>query len=285
MGLILSLKATFAAPIEADGLIPEALGRLSAPEVGRLRIALGRDLAEVGDLFGIEGDASDGRLAIEGDLRRVSRIGSGMGSGHLAIRGDAGPDLGAGMTGGTIEVEGSAGDWAGAELRGGLIRIGGDAGHHSGAARPGSRAGMRGGTILIGGSAGADAGLAMRRGLIAVGGSSGPGLGRAMVAGSIFAFGSIGPGAGSGMKRGTLALLGLENPEDAADRLPPTFRLACRMHPPFIAIYLDQLRSWGVRVPADASSGTFDRYNGDLAGGGQGEVLAWCPALIRGSCR
>ena len=65
---------------------------------------------------------------LEGDLTHVRRIGQGMGSGSVTIRGDVGSHLGAGMTGGTIEVEGKVGDWAGAEMRGGRIAIRGERG-------------------------------------------------------------------------------------------------------------------------------------------------------------
>jgi formylmethanofuran dehydrogenase subunit C len=259
-------------PVEAEGLRPDLLQTLDEPEVARLRVAVGNGSAEVGELFGVEGSAADGQVVIEGDLARVARLGQGMASGVLTVRGNAGSDLGAGMTGGSIEVFGTLGDWAGAEMRGGLLRIHGSAGHGLGAAHPGSRRGMREGAILVEGSVGDEAGLAMRRGLIAILGTAGDGLGRAMIAGSIFAFGPLGLAPGSGMKRGTLALFGSETPG-----LLPTFPMACRHRPPFVMLYLRQLVAWGFPVPAQAFTGTFERYNGDLVERGQGEVLVWRP--------
>jgi formylmethanofuran dehydrogenase subunit C len=114
----------------------------------------------------------------------------------------------------------------------------------------------------------------MRRGLIAVSGPAGDDLGHAMVAGSIFAFGPIGLRAGAGMKRGTLALFGRD--DAFAEGLPPTFMPSGRGRPPFLTIYLRQLVRWGFPVPGAAFSGALERYNGDLAVHGQGEVLVWC---------
>jgi formylmethanofuran dehydrogenase subunit C len=259
--------------VEAECLRPEAMTGLSADEASRLSVWLGNSLAELGDLFRVEGSAEDGRLVLEGDLTHVRRIGQGMGSGSLTIRGNVGSHLGAGMSGGTIEVDGKVGDWAGAEMRGGAIAIRGEAGDGLGGAYPGSRQGMRDGLILVDGDIGDDAGLAMRRGLIAVSGRTGDDLGRAMIAGSIFAFGPPGARVGAGMRRGTLALFGVPDPADPA--FLPTFAPSGRYRPPVLTVYLKRLREWGFPVPEPAFSGTFVRYNGDLVEHGRGEILVW----------
>ena len=259
-------------PVDGDGLRPDLLAGLSAAEFARRPILVGNAPAEVGELFRAEGDPADGHLVIEGDLRRLRRLGAGMASGTLTVRGDAGPGLGAGMEGGTVEVSGSVGDGAFAAMRGGLARVRGAAGDGLGGAMPGARAGMREGVILVEGPVGADAGLAMRRGLIAVLGRAGPGFGRGLIAGSLFAFGPVGPHPGAGMKRGTLALF-----DEAAPDLLPTFRYACRYRPPIATVYLRRLAAWGFPVPPRAFAGTFGRYNGDLIEHGQGEVWAWTP--------
>ncbi len=266
------LQATSLA-VEAECLRPETMSALSAVEAARLPVWLGNAEAELGDLFRVEGSAEDGRLVLEGNLTHVRRIGQGMGSGSVTIRGDVGSHLGAGMTGGTIDVEGKVGDWAGAEMRGGKIAIRGEAGDGLGGAYPGSRQGMRDGLILVEGDIGHDAGLAMRRGLIAVSGRSGDDLGRAMIAGSIFAFGPLGSRVGAGMRRGTLALFGVPDPSDPG--LLPTFAASGRYRPPVLTLYLKRLREWGFPVPDPAFSGAFLRYNGDLIEHGRGEVLVW----------
>ncbi|CAN5748983.1 formylmethanofuran dehydrogenase subunit C [soil metagenome] len=271
MPLTLHWKGSTTLPVEAEGLRPEDLSPLSAAEVAGRPVPLGKTYADLGDLFRVEGNGADGHLVFEGDLRHVRKIGAGMTSGRLTIRGDVGPHLGAGMLGGSIDLLGSAGPWAGAEMSGGRLSIKGSAGDDLGSAYPGSRRGMREGMILVEGSIGQDAGVAMRRGLIAVNGPTGDGLGRGMIAGSIFAFGLVGRYPGAGMKRGTIALFA----DDKDAPILPTFRLGVRYRPPFATLYLRALTDRGFPVPQTAFDGSFDRYNGDVLNAGQGEILRW----------
>ncbi len=279
MPLTLRWRDTTTLPVEAESLRPDTLVGLSSAEVAGLTLAVGNTTADLGSLFEVEGDARDGELVVEGDLQRVARIGQGMTSGRLTVRGPVGSHLGAGMLGGTIEVFGPAGHWVGAEMRGGRIHIRGSAGDYLGSAYPGSRAGMREGVILVEGAIGNEAGQAMRRGLIALSGGAGHGLGRGMIAGSIFAFGPVGTALGLGMKRGSLVLFG----DPPALSILPSFARSGRMRPVFVTIYLRQLRDWGFPVPDSAFVGAFDRYNGDLAESGQGEILLWNPRELHRS--
>lgn len=257
-------------PVHAEGLSPDGLMGLTAIEAARRVIPVGNTDARLGDLFQIEGDGADGVLNVEGDLRRLRRLGRGMTSGHLVVHGDVGPGVGAEMSGGTIEVFGSVDVSAGAAMRGGLLHIKGRAGNGLGAAEAGSRLGMRGGLIVIEGDAGDDVGLAMRRGLIAILGRAGDGLGRGMIAGSIFVFGPVGLRPGTGMKRGTIALFAPEPPA-----ILPSFHPSGRLRPPVLNLYLRHLRARNIPVPAPAFQGTITRYNGDLAARGQGELWSW----------
>jgi formylmethanofuran dehydrogenase subunit C len=260
-------------PVDAGGLTPRALLGRPAAEVARTGVRVGNQDAELGDLFEVgpswDTAATAGEsLVFEGDLRNVRGLAHGMEWGRLVVRGVAGARVGAGMSGGIVEVEGDAGDGAGAEMRGGLLRITGNAGHGLGAAEPGSRLGMRDGVILVGGSAGDDAGRKMRRGLIAVAGSVGEGFGRDVIAGSLFSFGPVARYAGLGMKRGTIAVF-----EPSGLEVLTTFAASGRFRFPFVTIYLRRLSAWGFPVPAEVSAAGMDRYNGDLAEGGQGEIL------------
>lgn len=269
MPLTLSWTNATTLPVASDALRADRLAGLSASEAAALPARIGNQPATLGDLFRIEGDSGDGPVRLEGDLRHVRGIGSGMSSGSLMIEGDVGPSLGAAMTGGSITLIGSASAWAGAEMRGGCLHIRGSTADYLGAAEPGSRRGMRDGMILVEGSVGSEVGLAMRRGLIAVTGPSGPGLGRGMIAGTILSLGSVGRLAGSGMKRGTLALI------DPGPDFEPlaTFAASGRYRFPFLAVYLRTLRDQGFPIPPGLESRAFDRYNGDLLDGGQGEIL------------
>ena len=274
MPLVLRWLGATAVPVDGAAIRPD---RLVCPDPAHLPILAGNRPARLGDLFAIEGEAGDGSIAVEGDLRTVHGLGSGLGSGQILVRGDVGHRLGALMTGGTIDVFGSVGRLAGADMGGGTIRIRGDAGDDLGAALPGSRVGMRGGRIVVGGDAGAGVGTALRRGIIAVEGSSGPGLGRALIAGTIYVGGAVGPGLALGMKRGTVMLGGVSPDRDPG----PTFEPTGRYRPPVATILLKQLRLWGVAVGADAFASPFRRYNGDRAVGGRGEIWQFGPADAR----
>jgi formylmethanofuran dehydrogenase subunit C len=267
--LRLRYHGTSPIPIEAECITPDNLAAMTMAEIAKLPVQHGNAQAPLGEFFTVEGDPGDGDVVVEGDCRRVKRLGAGMTTGRLTIHGDAGMHLGAEMKGGEIVVHGSAGDWVGAEMRGGRIHVHGDAGHLVGAAYRGSRFGMRGGVILIDGKAGDEIGATMRRGLIAIGGASGDFPGVSMIAGSIFLFGPGGGRPGAGMKRGTLAFFG------GSPAMLPTFRYACTYQPVFLSLYLRQLRAWDFPVEERFLRGCWRRYLGDLVALGKGEILTW----------
>jgi formylmethanofuran dehydrogenase subunit C len=255
--------------VDAERLRPDLLRGSSAREVAAVELPVGNQRVEAGELFTIEGSEVSEALAFEGNLRGVARLGQGMTSGYLVIHGDAGPHLGAQLEGGVIDVHGSAGDWTGCEMRGGRIAIDGDAGDWLGAAYPGSRLGMREGIILVRRSAGSDVGLSMRRGLIAVRGDVGETPGRGMVAGTLMLFGRTGIGPGTGMRRGTIVLF---EPRDDDASVLPTFVASGHLRPVVLELYLRELEASGFPAPPSARSTQLQRYNGDLADGGQGEL-------------
>src|SRR5438874_13546355 len=131
---------------------------------------------------------------------------------------------------------------------------------------------MTGGEIVIRGDAGAQAGAAARRGLIVVTGDAGPQAARGMIAGTVVVFGRAGPGAGRFLKRGSIVALG------AIER-PATFGYACTYRPPYVALLLRYLRArCRVEVAEGQISGRYERYSGDLAELGKGELLRWVGA-------
>jgi formylmethanofuran dehydrogenase subunit C len=268
--ITLTPTATLTVPLEAESVTPDAFAGRTRAEVERLSVLHGNTSAALADFFTVQGDA-DEAIRLEGDCSRVKYLGKGMTRGRLEIRGDAGMHLGAEMRGGEIQVHGDAGDWTGAEMRGGSIVIAGRAGHLLGAAYRGSPKGMRGGTILVRGAAGNEAGCAMRRGLIIVGGDAGDFAGVSMLAGSLFVLGRLGIRAGAGMKRGTIVAYQRGGDPPA---LLPTFKFDCEYRPPWLPLYLSQLRGWGVDVP-DGGTGRYRRYSGDFTELGRGEILVW----------
>jgi formylmethanofuran dehydrogenase subunit C len=254
-------------PVEAEAIRPENLLGKTPTEIAALAVTCGNQPAQIGDFFNVTGDGGPD-ITLEGDLARVKLIGAGMTSGTITVQGSVGMHLGAGMSGGTIDVYGNAGDWAGAEMRGGQIRIRGDAGHGLGGAYRGSPKGMNRGTIVVDGRAGNEAGATMRRGLIVIGGDTGDFAGAFMIAGTVLVFGMLGARPGAGMKRGSIITF-------RPPRLLPSFRYDCTYSPAYAGLLLRHLRSLGIEVPGDYSSGRYRRYSGDLTSLGKGEVLVW----------
>jgi len=267
--LHLRYRGTTTIPIEAECLTPNNLVGKTTNEIASLLVQYGNSLAPLGDFFSIEGYSSNKEIVIDGDCGRVKRIGAGMASGRIIVRGDVGMHLGAEMTGGEIHGHGRAADWVGAEMRGGRIHVHCDAGSLVGAAYRGASIGMRGGVILIEGRAGNEVGARMRRGLIAVGGDVGDFVGVGMIAGGVFVFGRAGLRPGAGMKRGTLAFGG------DLPGLLPSFRYDCDYRPMFLSLYFRQLRAWNFPIHDRLFKGSWHRYSGDLIEMGKGEILHW----------
>jgi formylmethanofuran dehydrogenase subunit C len=172
------------------------------------------------------------------------------------------------MKGGTIEVTGDASDWVGGEMAAGMIHIRGSAGGQVGAAYRGSLKGMKGGTILVEGSAGIELGMRMRRGVIAVKGPVKDFAGLQMKGGTIVLMGGAEIRTGAWMVRGTIVCL-------KPVRLLPTFALACTYNPTFLRLYARSLRGRGFAIPCEEQQGGYQRYTGDTAVPGKGEILVW----------
>ena len=193
-----------------------------------------------------------------------------MTRGRMRIVGNAGMHLGAYMTGGAIEVTGNASDWVGGEMTGGMIRIGGNAGGQLGSAYRGSLSGMSGGTILVEGSAGIEIGMRMKRGLIAVRGPVRDFAGLQMKGGTILLMSGAEQRTAAWIQRGTVISL-------KPLRLLPTFTRACDYNPTFLRLYAKHLALLGFLLPLD---GSYQRYTGDAAVPGKGEVLVGAPHKV-----
>ena len=264
----LRLKEPSTIPIEADSICPDNFAVRNREEIEALPAFYGRRKVKLGDLFEVEGEKSD-NIFVEGDLRRVKKIGQRMTRGRITVRGDVGMHLGAYMSGGEIVVEGNAGDWAGAHMQGGRVWIRGNVGHLLGAAYRGEKRGVNRGVIVVEGNAGREVGAQMRRGLIVVLGDVGEFAGAKMIAGTILVSGRLGARAGAGMKRGTIVALA-----DHAELLP-TFRYECRFQPTFLRYYLLRLREWGMSIGDEYLNGFYCRYHGDVTALGKGEILIY----------
>jgi formylmethanofuran dehydrogenase subunit C len=265
----LTLKEQPPVPLEAESLCPDVTAALTLDAVRALPVYLGKRPHRVSDFFEVEGPTGD-ELEIRGDARKVKWIGRGMTRGRITVTGNAGMHLGAYMKGGTIEVSGQASDWLGGEMSGGRIHVRGNAGGQVGAAYRGSVTGMTGGTILIEGSAGLEVGMRMRRGIIAVGGPVRDFAGLEMKGGTILLRKGAELRTGAWIARGTIISL-------APIPLLPTFAYACDYNPTFVRLYARHLSALGFGIPHDEQDGVYQRYTGDAAVPGKGEILVWKP--------
>jgi formylmethanofuran dehydrogenase subunit C len=268
---VFRLKERPVVPLEAEILTPDVIAPLSREQIGALPVFLGKRQLPLGDFFDIEGPGSE-HLELHGDLGRVKWIGREMTRGRITIHGDAGMHLGAYLKGGTIEVHGNASDWVGAEMKNGLIRISGNAGGQIGAAYRGSLRGMRGGAILIEGSAGIEVGMRMRRGLLVVRGPVRDFAGLQMKGGTIVLMSGAEIRTGAWMIRGTIISL-------KPLKLMPTFSYACTYAPTFLRLYAQRLASAGFSIPVQSEAGSYERFVGDSAVPGKGEILIWRPRV------
>ena len=267
--ITLTLKEPPPVPLEAEALTPDAMATLTNDAIRALPVLLGKRQRRVDDFFDVDGEASD-ELEIRGDATKVKWIGRGMTRGRITIAGNAGMHLGAYMKGGSIDVSGNVADWLGGEMSGGLIRIRGNAGGQVGAAYRGSMSGMTDGTIIIDGTAGLEVGMRMKRGMIAIGGLVRDFAGLQMKGGTIVLRSGGELRTGAWMLRGTIISL-------TPVQLLPTFSYASTYNPTFLRLYAKHLGALGFTIPFDDQDGAYQRYTGDAAVPGKGEILVWKP--------
>jgi len=156
----LKLKKDPEFPLEADVISPDQFAGKTLADIKKLIVFHGNEEKSLGDFFdvsGKSGEITDLKIAVEGNLSNVKRIGEKMSAGEIVVNGDVGMHVGNQMTGGKILVNGNADDWAGAMLKGGELEITGDAGHYVGAAYRGFWKGMQNGTIKVHGKIGDEA--------------------------------------------------------------------------------------------------------------------------------
>lgn len=152
----------------------------------------------------------------------------------------------------------SALDYIGFKMTRGNITVTGDAGDFLGAS-------MQKGTIICQGNAGNRVGDQMRRGMILIDGNAGDYVASRMIAGTIGVYGKVGQYIGFNMKRGTLLLT--QEPS-----LHATLQ-DCGTHTlPFLALLFASFKPLASAFN-QVKSQRVQRFGGDLACGGVGEIL------------
>jgi formylmethanofuran dehydrogenase subunit C len=149
-------------------------------------------------------------------------------------------------------------DYIGFKMSRGSITIAGDAGDFLGA-------NLQKGTIICQGNTGDRVGDQMRRGLILIDGNTGDYVASRMIAGTIGIYGKVGQFIGFNMKRGTLLLT--QKPV-----LHATIQ-DCGTHTlPFLALLFASFKPLSSAFN-QVTSQRVQRFGGDLACGGVGEIL------------
>jgi formylmethanofuran dehydrogenase subunit C len=249
-GVIARLRTSLQQRADFADILAGSWTSLSLHELAQRQVYLESGGAvPLGEMFELQGEPN-GRIRFMGDLAMADR-------------------LGVGMTEGEVVVEGSLGDESGLALAGGSIVIEGDVGARAGAAPLGFKRGMTGGELVVRGSAGPEAGATMRRGLVVIGKNAGDHAGIGMIAGTVVVFGAAGADSGLWSKRGTVIALGRITP-------PPTYLYACTYQPVHLRLLLTRLAvRYRMPVRPRYLKGLYQRFSGDMAELGKGEILTW----------
>lgn len=262
--LTFTLKSLPRHAVDLSPLTADHLAGKSLAEIGAVELVSGNCKLQTNDLFDISGnDAND--IVIIDSCNKLDYIGHGMKTGRISVHGDAGSYLGLQMRGGDIRVHGNAGIFAASGMAGGFMHIHGNAGDFLAAAIVGERKGMKGGTVIVTGNAGDRVGDQMRRGLLLIEGDAGSYCASRMLAGTIGVAGQVGEYAGYGMRRGTLLLT-------QAPALHATLQ-DCGAHTlPFLSLMFKSFAHLPSRF-AQINKNRVQRYAGDVANDGKGEIL------------
>lgn len=269
-GFSLTLRQSPSLRVSLRGVLPGALAGLTAAQVAALPLGHGRANEALGEFFAVA-PRDDDRLLIEGDLARFDHVGWQLGGGCIEVRGSVGDHAGGAMSAGELIVHGDARDLVGCEMCGGRLEIRGSVGDFAAASLPGSLDGMRGGVLLVRGNAGKRLADRMRRGSLLVFGDVGDFAASRLVAGTLALGGRCGAHVGYGMRRGSVVFAGPGQPPVA----PPTFVPAgadAAVIWQLLARDLARLGGAG-SVFASLPQRRIRRWLGDLAAGGQGELI------------
>jgi len=265
--LSFSLKAAPKQRIDCSPLTPDNLADKSLADIAAIELVTGNQTVRVDALFTITAGDIDA-IQFESSDSKLDFIGRNMTFGSISVAGDVGAYLGIFMEGGELIVNGNTGIYTGCEMKGGQIKVQGNAGDFVGGARPGRRNGMTGGTVIVTGNTGARTGDHMRRGQILIEGNAGDYCGSRMISGTIAVLGDCGAHLGYAMKRGTILLTQMPSRGITANFND------CGSHTlAFLPLMFTSFKKLDSQFAKVEAFSRVQRYAGDLAGIGMGEVL------------
>jgi formylmethanofuran dehydrogenase subunit C len=265
--LTFTLKISPAQRIDCSLLISDLLADKSVADIAAIELVTGNSTERVDYLFDISGDDAS-NIKFVNSTDKLDFIGRNMTSGKISVDGNVGGYLGLFLDGGDIEITGDTGVYTACEMKAGQIKINGNAGEFVGGARPGYKNGMTGGIVIVTGNTGARTGDHMRRGMILIEGNAGDYCGARMISGTIAVLGGVGSHLGYAMKRGTLLLT-----QAPAQGISANFN-DCGSHTlAFLPLLFASFAKLDSKFAEVESFSRVQRYAGDLAGIGMGEIL------------
>lgn len=262
--LTLTLKTALQQRLDVSALTPDRLAGKNTTEIAALTLPYGKQQLRVDAAFDLQGDDAS-QIVFANGSDKLDYIGQQMQSGSITVHGTAGAYAGFQLRGGTLNIHGNAGVYAASGMSGGLLHIHGDAGDFLAAAIPGDRKGMKGGIVIVTGNAGDRVGDQMRRGILLIEGNAGSYCAARMLAGTIGVLGTVGDHVGYDMRRGTLLLT----------RKPAMHATLqdCGTHTlPFLSLMFKSFGALPSKFAA-LNSNRVQRYAGDIANDGKGEIL------------
>lgn len=265
--LTFTLKAAPKQRIDCSPLTPDKLAEQSLADIAAIELVMGNLTERVDALFTITAGDSQS-IEFKASNIKLDFIGHNMTQGSITVDGDVGAYLGIFMEGGELTVNGNTAIYTGCEMKGGQIKVSGDAGDFVGGARPGRRNGMTGGTVIVTGNTGDRAGDHMRRGMILIEGNAGDYCGSRMISGTIAVLGDCGAHLGYAMKRGTILLTQMPSRGITANFND------CGSHTlAFLPLMFASFKKLDSQFAKVETFSRVQRYAGDLAGIGMGEIL------------
>jgi len=265
--LTFTLNTTAKQRIDCSPLTPDLLAEQSLTDIAAIELVIGNATERVDSLFNLSGDDAS-EIQFVNSTDKLDFIGHNMTTGSITVKGNVGAYLGIFLDGGQIEVTGNTDVYTACEMKSGQIKINGNAGDFIGGARPGRRNGMTGGTVIITGNTGARTGDHMRRGMILIEGNAGDYCAARMISGTIAVLGDVGSHLGLGMKRGTVLLNQMPSQGITANFND------CGAHTlAFLPLLITSFRQLDSKFATIDTYSRIQRYAGDLAGIGMGEIL------------
>lgn len=272
--LTLTLKERPKHSVDVSPITPDNLQGKALTDIKATRLSSGNASLSIGQLFNVSGNNTEHIRILQGGAD-LDYIGYAMSHGCIDVKGGAGDYLGKDMHGGSIRVEGDTGRWAATAMQGGRIEINGNTGDFVCGALPSTPMGMQDGMVVVSGNAGDRAGDRMRRGMLVIEGDAGDYCGSRMLAGTVIILGTAGKAVGFAMKRGSIVLA--NRPKGVTD----TFNYCGPLKMEFLRVLFRHLGNLGERFETFKSFGPeVERYVGDLAHGGKGEILILDNALL-----